>query len=247
MVSSEFAKLVFMCGRYRLTAKERYLAEHFEISDDEVRWTARYNIAPTQQVAIVRRQSAMTKRSFALVRWGLIPAWARDSSIANHTINAMSETAAEKPAFRDALQHRRCLVPADGFYEWKKFARGQKQPYSFSMADDRLFAFAGLWDRWRSPSGEEIESCTILTTTANLLLRDVHQRMPVILPKHEYAVWLDPARMNPRSLVHLLKPFDPTLMKAVPVNSTVNNVRNDSPDCIQAATAPPASTPGLFD
>ncbi|HET6934898.1 MAG TPA: SOS response-associated peptidase [Candidatus Angelobacter sp.] len=247
MPVAEFAKLVFMCGRYRLTAKERYLAEHFEISDDEVRWTARYNIAPTQQVAIVRRQSATAKVSFALVRWGLIPAWAKDSSIANHTINAMSETAAEKPAFRDALQHRRCLVPADGFYEWKKFARGQKQPYSFSMADDGLFAFAGLWDRWRSPSGEEIESCTILTTTANLLLRGVHQRMPVILPKHEYAAWLDPARMNPRGLVHLLRPFDPTLMKAVPVRSTVNNVRNDSPECIQAAPAPPASTPGLFD
>lgn len=227
-----------MCGRYRLTAKERYIAEHFAI-DDEVEWTARYNIAPTQQVATVRQDRKEPGRKFALMRWGLIPFWAKDASIAGRTINAVSETAAEKPAFREPMQHRRCLIPADGFYEWKKLDAKSKQPYCITMADDSLFAFAGLWDRWHPPSGETIESCTVLTTGANALLRDVHDRMPVILRREDYDLWLDPGVTNPKLVSELLRPFDARLMKMYPVSTLVNNVKNDSPECAEPVKVKP--------
>src|SRR5512146_261573 len=152
-------KLESMCGRYRLTAKERYIAEHFGVEEEDVEWTPRYNIAPTQPVATVRQDRKEPRRKFALMRWGLIPFWAKDASIGARTINAVSETAAEKPAFREAMQRGRCLIPADGFYEWKKLDRKSKQPYCVTMADDSLFAFAGLWDRWRPPAGEAIATC----------------------------------------------------------------------------------------
>lgn len=173
-----------MCGRYRLTAKERYLRDHFGI-DEDFSWEPRWNIAPTQHVPIIKQNSAKGC-SFKLVRWGLIPSWAKDASIATGTINAMSETAAEKPAFRDALKSRRCLVPADGFYEWKSIGSKQKQPFSIGMLDDSVFAFAGLWDSWRDSSSRLVETCTILTTRPNALVADVHNRMPVILHAEAY-------------------------------------------------------------
>jgi putative SOS response-associated peptidase YedK len=169
-----------MCGRYRLSAKERYLRDHFSL-DEDPSWVPRWNIAPTQRVPIVRQDRKEPKRTFCLVRWGLIPYWAKEPSIGLKTINAMSETAADKPAFRDAMRRHRCLVLADGFYEWKRIGARDKQPYSFSMIDDSAFAFAGLWERWRNPAGEFVETCTILTTKPNSLVADVHDRMPVIL------------------------------------------------------------------
>lgn len=137
-----------MCGRYRLTAKERYLRDHFGLDDDPA-WTPRWNVAPTQPVAIIRQHRSEPMRIFGLMRWGLIPYWAKEPSISQKTINAMSETAAEKPAFRDAMKWRRCLIPADGFYEWLRLGSKQKQPYNFGMVDDSPFAFAGLWERWQ--------------------------------------------------------------------------------------------------
>src|SRR5712691_5517568 len=167
-----------MCGRYRLTAKERYIRDHFGLDEDPP-WTPRWNVAPTQQIATIRQHRSEPKRIFGLMRWGLIPYWAKGPSIGLKAINAMSETAAEKPAFRDAMRWRRCLIPADGFYEWERFGPKEKQPYNFGMADDSPFAFAGLWDRWRDQDNEAIETCTILTTKPNSLVADVHDRMPV--------------------------------------------------------------------
>jgi len=188
-------------------------------------------MAPTDEVATIRQDHKASKRIFSKMRWGLIPYWAKDASISSGTINAMSETAAEKPAFREAIRRRRCLVPADGFYEWKRVVSGRKQPYSIGMADDGLFAFAGLWDRWKDPAGKVLESCTILTTEANALLKDIHDRMPVILSPDDYDSWLDPGETNPAHVADLLKPFDARLMGVYPVSSAVNSVKNDGPEC----------------
>lgn len=152
----------------------------------------------------------------------------------------MSETAAEKPAFRDAMSRRRCLIPADGFYEWLRVGPKEKQPYSFGMIDDSVFAFAGLWDRWRDPGGEVVETCTILTTKPNSLVTDVHDRMPVILRREDYDRWLDPGVKNPTLVAECLKPFHSGLMKKYPVSARVNRTENDGPDC--ALEAPLAET-----
>ena len=182
------------------------------------------------------------------MRWGLIPYWAKDASFGANTINAVAETAAEKPAFREAMRRRRCLIPADGFYEWKQTGPRQKQPYSIGMADDGLFAFAGLWDQWRDAGGggRVIESCTILTTEANPLLREIHPRMPVILKPEDYDRWLDPGITDPRRVGDLLRPFDARAMKAWPVSSAVNRVENDGPECVAEAEAPKEEQGSLF-
>jgi len=180
-----------MCGRYRLTAKERYIRDHYGLDEDPP-WAPRWNIAPTQPT--IRQNPKTPIRTFNLARWGLIPYWAKDPSIGFKTINAMSETAAEKPAFREALRRRRCLIPADAFYEWKKVGPREKQAYNFGMIDDSLFAFAGLWDRWRDPAGDVLETCTILTTRPNSLVAGVHDRMPVILQRDAYD-FVNPANM----------------------------------------------------
>jgi putative SOS response-associated peptidase YedK len=231
-----------MCGRYRLTAKERWLSAYFNLPEQDVHWVTRWNIAPTQQVATIRQDRNQPKRRFALMRWGLIPYWAKDASIAANTINAVSHTAAETPAFRDPLRRRRCLIPADGFYEWKQKGAKHKQPYSIGMADDSVFAFAGLWDRWTEASGRVIESCTILTTEANSLLREIHHRMPVILKSRDYDRWLDPAITDPQRVMDLLQPFDGQAMKTCPVSTAVNRVENDGPECAGPVVAPEQET-----
>ena len=202
----------------------------------------RWNIAPTQPIPIVRQDRKEPKRTFGLVRWGLIPYWAKDASIGFKTINGMSETAAGKPAFRDAMRRRRCLVPADAFYEWKTIGAKQKQPYSLGMIDDSVFAFAGLWERWRDPTGDFVETCTILTTTPNALVADVHDRMPVILKPEDYDLWLDPGMTNVARIADVLKPFDPRLMKKYPVSTRVNRAEHDDCECVKevpiASTAP---------
>ena len=209
-----------MCGRYRLSRRKQLVEEYFEANSKEEDWSPRYNVAPTQPVATVRvvwsghscplaysgknqragapAPDAGASRILSMMRWGLVPSWAKDISIGGGLINARSETLLNKPAFRDAFRSRRCLIPADGFYEWKKAGK-ERQPYHFGMKDDALFAFAGLWDRWRSPAGQMLESCSILTTVPNELLKDVHDRMPVILPVSAWDSWLD-VRSTPETL-----------------------------------------------
>lgn len=220
-----------MCGRYRLTAKERWLSDYFNLPAEDIEWAARWNIAPTDEVATIRQDRKEPKRIFAKMRWGLVPYWAKDISIGASMINAVSETAAEKPAFKESMKKRRCLITADGFYEWKKLGPKAKQAYNIGMKEDGLFAFAGLWDRWKSLDSKEILSCTILTTDANALLKDIHNRMPVILSPDDYDAWLDPGENDPAHVADLLKPFDARLMRVYPVSSTVNSVKNDGPEC----------------
>jgi putative SOS response-associated peptidase YedK len=224
-----------MCGRYQLTANERWLSEYFNIPAEDIEWAARWNIAPTDEVATIRQDRTEPKRIFAKMRWGLVPYWARDISIGAKTINAVCETAAEKPAFRESMRKRRCLVPANGFYEWKKLGPKQRQAYHIGMKDDGLFAFAGLWDRWKGPDGKIIESCTVLTTQANALLQTIHDRMPVILHPDDYDLWLDTGVTDPAKVADLLKPFDARRLRVYPVSSTVNKVANDGPECAEEA------------
>lgn len=217
-----------MCGRYSLSASGEKLAEQFQLAEIP-ELAPRYNIAPTQEVAVVRQ--CAEGRQLALLRWGLIPSWAKDPRSGARMINARAETVAEKPAFRSAFVRRRCLVPADGFYEWKRTAGG-KQPFFFQMRDGRPLAFAGLWEQWKSPDGGQIESYTILTTDANELLRPVHDRMPVILPPAAYDLWLDPDVQKPDVLLALLHPYPEEAMTAYPVSMRVNSPANDDPQCI---------------
>ena len=186
-----------MCGRYRLSRHKEVLAEHFGTEPDDD-WTPRYNIAPTQSVPMIRQHPQEPKRLGSRMRWGLIPSWAKDASIGYKMINA-EQTVATKPAF----QKRRCLIPADAFYEWVRNGK-TKQPFCFTMADDSLFAFAGLWDSWRSPEGQNVETCTIITTTPNSLCAEVHDRMPAILPEEPTTYGLTPDSRS-RTPQHALK------------------------------------------
>jgi putative SOS response-associated peptidase YedK len=221
-----------MCGRFVLMTPGRSLAERFNLEEVPV-LEPRYNIAPTQKVAIIRLNPETLRRRLGLVKWGLIPFWAKDSTIGNRLINARAESAAEKPAFRSAFKSKRCLVPADGYYEWKKMKGGQKQPYLARNADGTPFAFAGLWERWRAPEDEVIESCTILTTDANDLTQPIHDRMPVILKPEDYDLWLDPQVKAPNLLKPLLQPYASEEMMVMPVNPKVNKATYDAPDCIE--------------
>jgi putative SOS response-associated peptidase YedK len=219
-----------MCGRYRLSRRKQILEEQFAADWEDLDWKPRYNIAPTQFVPVVRRNSKSGSREISLIRWGLVPSWAKDSSKAASMINARAETAARKPAFCDALKFRRCLVPADAFYEWKK-AGNLKQPYCFEVSCGQLFAFAGLWEAWNNPSGKALETCSILTTNPNAVTASVHDRMPVILDPQYYDLWLDPGITDTTVVSEFLKPFDASLMHCVPVSSRVNQTTNDDPEC----------------
>jgi len=219
-----------MCGRFRLSRRKQLVEEYFESAPGEEDWSPRYNIAPTQPVAVIRQNPTEPTRELSVVRWGLVPSWAKDSSGAAHMINARSETASEKPAFRDALKFRRCLIPADGFYEWQRSGR-TKQPYCFEVVGGKLFAFAGLWDRWRDPSGNPVETCSILTTTPNDVTAPVHDRMPVILDPDCYDLWLDPGMSDVRVVSDLLTPYDARLMRCYPVSTRVNHTANDDEEC----------------
>ncbi len=179
-----------------------------------------------------------------MMHWGLVPSWAAASKIGAQNINARSETAASKPSFRDPLRNQRCLIPGDGFYEWQRGAK-MKQPFCFEVGDGALFAFAGLWDRWEGPDGLLVETCTILTTTPNELLADVHNRMPAILPPEHYGLWLDPTMQDLNRVVGLLKPYGVGQMRKFPVSTRVNLVSNDGPEC-SAPVELPATTGSLF-
>ncbi|HJN13407.1 MAG TPA: SOS response-associated peptidase [Pirellulaceae bacterium] len=226
-----------MCGRFTLRSNLNLILQRFALNDVP-NLTPRYNIAPTQAVPAIR--ATESGRELAMLRWGLIPSWSKDAKMGNRLLNARSETAAEKPSFRSAFRRRRCLVVADGFYEWQKTgaARGgtTKQPYYIRMRDERPFAFAGLWETWRGPKGAElptpIQSCTILTTEPNELMQSLHDRMPVILSPDDYAMWLDPSFEQIDALKALQRPFAPEEMIADPVSTLVNSPRNESPECI---------------
>ncbi len=189
----------------------------------------RYNIAPTQQAPVILSQGFPELKS---LRWGLIPFWAREPFDRPPLINAKAETLEEKPAFRRAFERRRCLVLADGYYEWKKSVNG-KIPYRYILSDSTPFAFAGLWDEWRELEGTLVTSFTIVTTSANDLCRQVHERMPVILPKAQYAVWLDPTNSDTASLKKLLTAYPASAMKCYAVSTRVNSVANDDEACIR--------------
>ncbi len=220
-----------MCGRFTLFAPEKELAERFGVSAPGRSLVPRYNIAPSQPVAAVRAAPEGSGRELVLLRWGLIPSWAKDPSIGNRMINARSETAAEKPAFRSAIRRRRCLVPASGFYEWKRTGSG-KRPYFARVRGGAPFGMAGLWERWEAADGSAVESCTILTTDANGLLAPVHDRMPAIVPPGEYDRWLDPAVTDPGQVAPILAPFPEGQMEAWPVSTRVNRPTEDDPRLI---------------
>ena len=221
-----------MCGRFTLTTNLGAIAKRFGVSRflEEVGHAPRYNVAPTQTVIVVSDDGT---RHLAQMRCGLIPSWAKDPAIGNRMINARAETVATKPAFRAALRKRRCLIPADGFYEWQPVGR-RKQPVYIALKTRAPFGFAGLWESWVSPEGEESQSCTIITTEANELLKPIHDRMPVILTREAEAVWLDPTIHEPARLLPLLTPYPTHEMEAYPVSRLINSPRHDTPDCILA-------------
>ncbi len=222
-----------MCGRFTLTQTPEAVAEAFDLDEDDMPdFPARYNIAPAQPIGTIVEDRDSKNRTFRLMRWGLIPSWAKDPSIGAKLINARSETVTEKPSFRAAFKYRRCLIPADGFYEWQKAQPGSKQsskqPFYFSMAGNRLFALAGLWESWN-----DIETCIILTTSANSLLQTIHDRMPVILNREDYGRWLDPTVQDAEVLKDLLQPYPDEPMQAIPVSTRVNSAKFDDALCLK--------------
>jgi putative SOS response-associated peptidase YedK len=222
-----------MCGRFTLTVNPAEVQETFSSYTFPEKFAPRFNIAPTQPVLAIPNDDQNTADFFV---WGLIPMWAKDPSIGNRMINARGETLEEKPAFRGSLKYKRCLILADGFYEWKA-AEGKKvkTPYFIHMKDRKPFAFAGLWDSWNSPDGSLVRSCTIITTEPNELTELIHNRMPVILHSRDYAKWLDPSPQTPDQLKPLIKPFPADLMDAYPVSTLVNTPANDIPELVVPA------------
>ena len=225
-----------MCGRFTLRVDLARIAHWLDVADvPDWPWRPRYNIAPTQPV-VACRLGADGRRQLVTLRWGLVPPWATDAAIGARCINARAETVHEKPAFRNAFARRRCLVPADGFFEWRTEGK-VKQPYWFGMTDDGLFAIAGIWERWAKSGAEPIESVALLTTDANDIVRPVHKRMPVILPRHAHAAWLDPTA-DRTSLLALLRPFPAGAMKCYAVSRIVNRPAEDRPECIEPLRRP---------
>lgn len=221
-----------MCGRYTLSTPGEAVAELLEL-ETAPELVPRYNIAPTQESVVVRQ--AGERRALDRLRWGLVPYWAETPGTGSRMINARSESAAEKPAFRASLRRRRCLIPADGFFEWRRLPGG-RQPYLFRLLSGGPFAFAGLWDRWVPHSGEPIESFTILTTRPNELTAAVHDRMPVILSPRDHRLWLDPRMQSPHRLEPLLRPYPADEMTVYPVSPVVNRPANDLPECVAPLT-----------
>ena len=230
-----------MCGRYTLRTPVEKLQQAFNLEIGETAAAAvkpRFNVAPTQQVAIVANDKP--GRVLETARWGLIPFWAKDAKIGNKMINARGETIVEKPAYRDAFKKKRCLILADGFYEWKDTPMG-RVPLYIRRKDGEPFAFAGLWDTWRNPDGETVRSCVIITTSPNALMQTFHDRMPVILAPDDIDRWLDPAaQKDPAELQKLIRPCADDLLEAFEVTRLVNSPKNDVPACIEPATLTPA-------
>ncbi len=219
-----------MCGRFTLSASATALVEQFDLANLP-NWTPRYNIAPTQEALTVAMLPGFPGRYGRLLRWGLIPRWAKGPRSGSSLTNARAETVAGKAAFRHAFRQRRCLILANGFYEWQRQDH-RKQPYYIRLRDDRPFAFAGLWERWVPEDGQPLDSCAILTTAANTLMKPLHLRMPVILSSADAEVWLDPGVHDPDRVQPLLRPYPAEEMVAYPVGPLVNDPAHDSPECI---------------
>jgi putative SOS response-associated peptidase YedK len=224
-----------VCGRFTLHIPPELLAEIFGLIEIPT-FPARYNIAPSQKVAVLQ-QNGDGQNRLDFLRWGLIPSWAENISIGYKLINARSETVHEKHSFRHAIRYRRCLVPSSGFFEWLQEGK-VKKPLYVRLKDSFPMVFAGLWESWKSPEGEVIVSCTILTTTSNKLIESLHDRMPVILHPQEYGIWLDREMTDPEKLNPLYKPYPAERMEMYPVRDLVNSQRNDTPDLIKPVSEP---------
>ena len=220
-----------MCGRYSLIADVSQLAQRFEFDGDRLSFEAAYNVAPTQQVLTVREEGDNAGRQASYMRWGLVPSWAKSLSTGNPMINARAETVAERPAFRAALRLRRCLVLADGYYEWRRDGRG-RTPFRVTLTSGEPFAFAGLWETWRNPAGQFIPSCTIITTAANEALSSIHDRMPVILHREAESLWLDHAVQDAALLASVLVPYPDEEIGTYQVSPMVNSAANNSPELV---------------
>lgn len=226
-----------MCGRFTLSAPAEVLVAEFGLDQAPLALPPRYNVAPSQGVAALRR-GADGRRRLELLRWGLIPTWARDASLGNRLINARAESAASKPAFREAFRHRRALVLANGFYEWQ--ARGRrKQPFLIRRRDGRPFGFASLWETWNKGPDGPVESCAIITTAANALVAELHDRMPAILDLADHDSWLDPTATDPERLTALLRPCPDQWLECYPVGRWVNDPRLDDPRCVERVEGEP--------
>jgi putative SOS response-associated peptidase YedK len=225
-----------MCGRFTLLSRPVTVQDQFALEEAPL-FAPRYNVAPTQDVAVVRFDCEANHRECVFLRWGLVPTWANDASIGYRLINARSETVATKPAFRSAFRRRRCLLVADGFYEWKTQGR-KKQPYHFKLCGGEPFGIAGLWESWQPIGEKSLETCTLLTTAANDIVRTVHDRMPVVVPASAYPLWLDPAEHTPDYLLTLLVPYPAEQMEARAVNPIVNSARHEGPDCLEPVAVP---------
>lgn len=222
-----------MCGRFSQSKLGNAIAQIFQLTEVPS-LIPRYNIAPTQSVATILRTVEQEEKQCRMLHWGLIPSWATDAKIAAKLINARAETVSLKPAFRSAFRQRRCLILADGFYEWQQQESNSiKQPFYFRFRDEHPFALAGLWESWQDVTGKIIESCTILTTEANELVRSIHHRMPVILHPDDYNLWLDPGVKKLEFLQNILRPYPVEDMISYPVTKAVNKASNDSISCIE--------------
>ena len=224
-----------MCGRSSLTKTQKELEKRFQstfYSEDLIRYNPlpNYNVAPTHMMPVIAH---MDRDHFLPMRWGLIPFWAKDIKVGYKMINARVETLLEKNAFKSAVSSRRCIVPADGFYEWKKTSRG-KQAYYIKTKDQEIFSMAGLWEKWQSPDGVEIQSFTVITQASNSLMEDIHDRMPAILTNAQEELWLSDD-LNPQQLISIIQPYPSELMEAIPVSDKVNNVRNNDHSLIEEA------------
>jgi putative SOS response-associated peptidase YedK len=219
-----------MCGRFALYTDPIALAKKFQ-TENLLDLLPSYNVAPSQTIPIIRNEEG--RRLFAMARWGLIPSWAKDSKIGYNTINARADTVAEKPSFRSAFQHRRCLIPADGYFEWQEIAGNKtKQPWCISLKSQEPMALAGLWEHWQGSDGSEIESCTIVVTAGNELMQPIHDRMPVIIPSENWDAWLDNANTNKQGLQTLLAQYPADEMRAWQVSTQVNSPRHNDKNCI---------------
>jgi putative SOS response-associated peptidase YedK len=218
-----------MCGRYARKSAQELLAEWFEMDLEQMRWAPTWNAAPQSFQPVVRLSRDGGEREASLLRWGVVPHWAKDARIELNTINARAEEAADKPVYREALKKRRCLVPADAFYEWQRTGAKNRRPFAIALRSGEPCAFAGLWESWQPPEGAPLETFTILTTAANALMEPIHNRMPVIVAPRDYKRWLDPSVPPP---LDLLRPYHAEEMRAWPVSDRVGNVRENAPELL---------------
>jgi len=232
-----------MCGRFTRTQSSQAIAEEFGVEQVSGDLGPSYNIAPTQKVAVVITDGV---KQLVPVRWGLVPAWAKDLSIGSKLINARAETITEKASYRNAFKKRRCLVVADGFYEWQHVGEARRPVY-IRLKSGKPFGFAGLYEVWQPPEGEALTTCTIITTEANDLMRPIHARMPVIIPRAHQDQWLDPSAADRERLLDMLKPYPAAEMEAYPVSKRVNSPSNNSPECIQRLKLVEEPQPGAYE